>query len=207
MSSRLSVFGARVCRPLGVGLLSLTVATIAVTGAAASLTVTTVHLYTPYNGVGLAKGVRISKTVRGYCWTSSLSDARSDAFRCFVGNYIHDPCFANTPLSATAVVCPTAWPGTPVVRIRLTKPLPPNPATGDPTRRPPWAIQLANGRWCLFLDGATSVVAGMRINYGCVGGKVLLGIPRRSSPMWTIFFAGGFNATQYQAVRIRSAWW
>jgi hypothetical protein len=205
--SKSALLQAKVSRSLAFVLLSLAATNIAAPGATATLTKTTVHLYTPYNGAGIAKGVRISKTVRGYCWTSSLSDGRSDAFRCFVGNYIHDPCFANTPRSATAVVCPTAWPGSPVLRIKLTKPLPPNPARGDPTQRPPWALRLANGRWCLFLDGATSVIAGMRINYGCKGGKVLLGIPRRGSPTWTIFFAGGFNATQYQAVEIRSAWW
>jgi hypothetical protein len=30
----------------------------------------------------------------GYCYTGSLTIARSDAWRCFVGNYLYDPCFS-----------------------------------------------------------------------------------------------------------------
>ena len=49
----------------------------------------------------------------------------------------------------------------------------------------PWAVELANGERCGLLTGATAVVAGMRINYGCEGGGSIVGELDRSQPVWT----------------------
>jgi hypothetical protein len=49
----------------------------------------------------------------------------------------------------------------------------------------PWAIELANGDRCGLLTGATAVVAGMRINYGCEGGGSIVGELDRSAAVWT----------------------
>src|SRR6266404_6004163 len=138
---------------------------------------TTIHLYAPFNGGGMAAGVQIARTASGYCWIGSLADVRGDAFRCFVGNYIHDPCFANQIGFAHYVLCPLYSPGAQVLRINLTKKLPSNLGSGDPTRYPPWAVRTSNGEWCTIITGATDAVAGLRINYGCSGGGILLGRP------------------------------
>src|SRR5262249_48677240 len=150
---------------------------------------TTLHLFSPFGPSGLAPGVHVAKTVSGYCWTWSDTDWRSDAYRCFVGNYIYDPCFADAVSSAKFAVCPTSFPGSKVIRIRLTRKLPSPHKVSNPTRHPPWAVRLASGRWCEFLSGATSTIAGLRINYGCHGGGVLLGNAHRHSATWTIFYA------------------
>ena len=169
---------------------------------------TSIHLYAPFNGDAVASGIRIAKTVRGYCWTISLSDWRSDAYRCLVGNEIHDPCFANGIDPTGFVLCPLYLPTSKVLRIDLTKPLPAGHAGGDPTVHPPWALQLANGMWCEMLSGATGTIAGMRINYGCTDGhSTLIGNPRRGTPTWTIFAAKSDTASSYQPVAIRAAWW
>lgn len=169
---------------------------------------TTIHLYAPFNGGGIASGVRIAKTASGYCWTTSGVDARGDAFRCFVGNFIHDPCFADQTGFAHYVLCPLYTPGSKVLRINLTKQLPPNPANSDPTRYAPWAVRTTSGKWCTILSGATGQVAGMRINYGCTGGGTLIGNPRRSaSSPWTIFYAPGLKANQYRRITLASVWW
>jgi hypothetical protein len=165
------------------------------------------HLYAPFNGGAVAATVRVKKSAPGSCWTSSLSEARPDAFRCFVGNYIYDPCFANETISTNFVLCPLYTPMSRVLRINLTKPLPSNRGGGDPTRTTPWAIQLQSGKWCELITGATGEIAGMRINYGCTGGAILIGNPRRTSPNWTIFYAPSYKAGQYRPVVIRSAWW
>jgi hypothetical protein len=107
---------------------------------------TTIHLYAPFNGGGIAAGVRIARSASGYCWTSSLADARGDAYRCFVGNFIHDPCFADQTGFAHYVLCPLYSPGAKVLRINLTKKLPSNPVGGDPTRDRPWAIRTSSGK-------------------------------------------------------------
>ncbi len=66
---------------------------------------TTIHLYAPFNGGGIASGVRVAKSASGYCWENSLADNRADAFRCFVGNSIYDPCFADQTSFARYVLC------------------------------------------------------------------------------------------------------
>ena len=38
---------------------------------------------------------------------SSIADARSDAWRCFLGNELHDPCFSG---GAAFVLCPLGTP-------------------------------------------------------------------------------------------------
>jgi hypothetical protein len=181
--------------------------TTAALPAAQTQVLTSIHLYAPFNGGVIAARIRVGQTARGYCWTSSLADARSDAFRYFVGNYIHDPCFANEVGSSRFVLCPLYQPTSKVLRIDLTKPLPANHTSGNPTRYAPWAVQLASGKWCEFLTGVTGQTAGMRINYGCTGGGILIGNPQRGSPTWSIFYASSFKANQFQRVALRSAWW
>jgi hypothetical protein len=168
---------------------------------------TSIHLYAPFNGGSIARGIRVARTRAGYCWTTSSADARSDAYRCFVGNFIHDPCFANENGTARFVLCPLYTPTSKVLRINLTKPLPSSSGGGDPTRYPPWAVRTATGTWCEMLTGATGAIAGMRINYGCAGGGILIGNPHRSSPSWTIFYAAGYTASQFRSVQLASVWW
>jgi hypothetical protein len=168
---------------------------------------TSINLYSPFTiGGQIAAGVHIKQIVHGSCWTTSIADYRADAYRCFVGNEIHDPCFANAA-NAVFVLCPLYMPTSPVLRIDLTKRLPATTANGDPTRYSPWALQLINARWCEILSGATGLIAGMRINYGCVGGGTLLGNPRRGAATWTIFYTAGSTGHNFQAVPIRAAWW
>jgi hypothetical protein len=168
---------------------------------------TSIHLYAPFNGGSIARGIRVAGTRAGYCWTTSSADARSDAYRCFVGNFIHDPCFANEIGTARYVLCPLYTPTSKVLRINLTKRLPSSSGGGDPTRFPPWAVRTATGKWCELLTGATGAIAGMRINYGCTGGGILLGNPHRTSPNWTIFYAAGYRASQFRSVELVSVWW
>ncbi len=54
----------------------------------------------------------------------------------------------------------------------------------DPAAHP-WAVELVNGDRCGLLTGATSVVAGMRLNYGCEGGGYIVGELDRFQPTWT----------------------
>lgn len=168
---------------------------------------TSLHLYAPFSGGSVAAGIRIARTTSGYCWTTSIADARGDAFRCFVGNNIHDPCFADQTGSAHYVLCPLYTPAAKVLRINLTKKLPLNSASGDPTRYPPWALKTVSGKWCTRFTGATGNVAGMAMTYGCTGGGLLLGSPRRSTTTWKIFYASSYKAKQYRSIALRSAWW
>src|SRR5581483_4511783 len=114
--------------------------------------------------------VHITNTVRGSCFTGSGAIARADAWRCSVGHNLVDPCFAT---GAAQVLCPLDGP---VSGTGLLDNLPRNDlsnALGDQdagTRQLPWAIELDNGWKCLALTGATSVIAGKRLGYGCSNG-------------------------------------
>ena len=169
---------------------------------------TSLLLYTPLTGGGgVASGVHIAKTASGDCWTGSSLTRRTDAYRCMVVNLIHDPCFADESGSATFVLCPVSRPGSRVLKLKLTAPLPRNVSAPDPMRFAPWAVRLAGGRWCVALGGATAFIAGLRINYGCDGGGMLIGEPRRVSRTWTVLYGKGTKPSQFRAVPVAAAWW
>jgi hypothetical protein len=59
----------------------------------------------------------------------------------------------------------------------------------------------------MIVTGATGAIAGMRMNYECDSGGYLLGVPRRSSATWTIFFAKSYKSGQQTSIQLASAWW
>lgn len=125
------------------------------------------------------------------------------------GNEIEDPCFS-TNASASSVVCPDApWKDT-GIKIRLTKPLPHNYAdhTAPSVRSRPWALELYDGRQCLFASGASTVIEGRRLNYFCGASSRtgLWGFPDRHSEPWTILTAPFTAKRLTQRVTMRRAW-
>jgi hypothetical protein len=96
----------------------------------------------------------------GYCWTSSIASQRSDAYRCMVGNGIHDPCFTRSP---GEVACPTDVAANRGIIITLTKPL---PATS--VARTVWQMQLVSGAQCN--RGTGTVIPDFP--FYCTGGLV-----------------------------------
>jgi hypothetical protein len=143
---------------------------------------------------------------RGDCSTESFKSSRDDAWRCFVGGQILDPCFAN-PFSDGEVLCvqsPWAHEGA-LVRTKLDE--------ANHGARPggrPWTVVLASGKRCGFLSGGTAVgPGGHRLNYGCGRSPhagFLFGIPNRTRPTWTIRFARSVDSPTYRRVKIRTAW-
>lgn len=144
----------------------------------------------------------------GYCWTGSLATPRRDAWRCFEGNTILDPCFSSVDI-AGAVVCPNIGMIN-GVELNLTKPLPHHEANrARPSLRlQPWNIELTSSRYCRFATGGTEVVARQRLNYGCNGrgGAALWGYPSRHSQPWTILFAPYIATSLGRRASIRRAW-
>jgi hypothetical protein len=144
----------------------------------------------------------------GQCFTGSLTINRDDAWRCFVGNFLFDPCFSSA-LAPGRVVCPNSK-LTGGIEIRLTKALP--RSMGDHARPSlhdqPWNIQLTDGRHCLFSSGASNVVDGVRLNYFCdsSGAFGLWGFPTRKSEPWTILGAGSTAKHLHARRAIRRAW-
>ncbi|MEA2494936.1 MAG: eukaryotic-like serine/threonine-protein kinase [Thermoleophilaceae bacterium] len=160
--------------------------------------------FSPFNGAGELK---VSYNVRrrsGDCNSESFVDGRRDAWRCFVGNNILDPCF-ESPVEADVVACVES-PWTRSV-VRVSSVLDTRSRFQDQRGGPAWALVLRGGKRCVFASGATSAFHGRRLNYFCGRhGPYLFGAPDKSHATWRIRAA---KTPQPQSVywrRIRTAW-
>jgi hypothetical protein len=71
----------------------------------------------------------------------------------------------------------------------------------------PYEIRLRHGVRCGLSTGATGVIAGLRLNYGCTNGAWLLGSPNRNSPLWRILYLPSLKASHATSVPILVARW
>jgi hypothetical protein len=150
---------------------------------------TEVKLLTPFNAGRLGSSLSVISQGSGTCFArSAATPARPDAWRCTISNAIQDPCFENVMGNAKVLACAKAPWTADVTLLTLTAPLPENSASNTPLAESlPWALELAGGQHCTLFTGATAPVAGMRINYGCPGGVVVVGEVDRSQPVWRVF--------------------
>jgi hypothetical protein len=180
---QITEYGRAVHRPL-TALVTMAV-TVAV-AAPASAAATQAELFQPFAHGRPTVQVHHAS---GSCFSGSIASPRRDAWRCFVGNAIADPCFSSSSVHGV-VVCPDPSVRT-GVEIRLTKPLPHR--LGNHTRPSlrvrPWQLEISDGRACSALTGTSVALGGVRMNYGCQGGLGLWGAPRRSSQPWTMLAA------------------
>jgi hypothetical protein len=154
---------------------------------------TRVVVFEPWTRAGLAGGIRVAASVRGYCWGAAMAAPRPGAYRCMEHNEIFDPCFADRYASRGygVVACPDPGPAR-VLIMELTQPLPRSWPPATPAW--PWLITLAGGSRCFDQTGATLYTKGIgRLNYSCgtgsraYGAGSLWGDPRRGRP-WTILY-------------------
>jgi hypothetical protein len=181
--------------------------TLAVVSAASAAAPTKLQRWVGFRAGKIVPGIHAVQRGRGFCFTGSIADPRSDAWRCFLGNEIHDPCFSG---GGAFVLCPNGTPDSrDALELRLTKPLPHNQANppGNPTSRDPWVIVTAGGDYCYRLTGTSAIIAGKQVTYECAGASSLAGSPSRSRPAWTISLLPTVTSKRYVTVAIRSAWW
>jgi hypothetical protein len=166
-------------------------------GSNGTVDATQVIVYTPWTPDGhLSAGIHVSANVTGSCPGGSSVASRPDAYRCFAGNYIYDPCFAASqgfPNPARIVVCPYPAPNN-ITVIHLTRSLGGSYTDGSPeiavSASPTsivWLIILANGTQCYRVSGANHSSSGMLDNYDCNGGDSLYNDPQRTGLVWKIF--------------------
>jgi hypothetical protein len=169
---------------------------------------TQVKLLTPFGPAGLSVGMAVTEKVSGKCFAASAaSPSRPDAWRCSSGNGILDPCYQRILVADKQLACPVGgpWPAN-VVLLTLAQPLPSEPRKETSRAEAlPWAIELANGQRCTLFTGAMPPVAGMRINYGCPGGRQVVGDIDRSQPLWRVFFQGE-KSIALEQVDVAVAW-
>ncbi|HVA80585.1 MAG TPA: hypothetical protein VNF29_06645 [Candidatus Binataceae bacterium] len=133
----------------------------------------------------------------GSCWTSSIAAPRPGAWRCMIGNEIHDPCF-QVPPHRGQVVCDA----NPAAKqagfaLKLTKPLPESaaPASENPQ---PWIMQLADGSVCEPFTGTMPMVGGDAARWYCFDPAVAISNHARSRGLVTkIHHALVWSADRY----------
>jgi hypothetical protein len=154
---------------------------------------TRVVVFEPWTRAGLARGIRVAATVRGYCWGTAMAAPRPDAYRCMEHSEIFDPCFADRYASRGygVVACPDPGPAS-VALIELTQPLPRFWPPATPAW--PWLVILASGLRCYDQTGATLYTKGIgRLNYSCGTGSRAYGAGNlwggsRRGRTWTILY-------------------
>jgi len=180
-------------------------ALVAAATASAATTTTKTHIYQAFTSSG-KPAIKITKTVTGTCNGGSAAINRNDAWRCFAGNFVYDPCF-NSSKANGILVCPgNPW-STSAVELKLKGKLTLGNTKKPSTSGMPWAIETTTGLKCAIDTGATTVVQKQRLNYFCVKSKDgLWGSPSRKHEPWTIYIAPGTTTKLSTTVGIQTAW-
>lgn len=148
---------------------------------------TGVVIFSPWAHGQVRAGFTVASHAKGSCFTNALTTNRSDAWRCFIGNDIYDPCFSGVA-HAGVVACADDPFSRRVILLTLQKALPNGESPTTQMLQPkgePWGLRLTNGETCNFATGATDVAQGMRMNYECKGNDFIVGFANRSKPLWT----------------------
>lgn len=131
----------------------------AVPGEERSPTETQVTFFTPAVPSGPAR--------EGSCWTRSIAVDRPGAWRCRVGNEIHDPCFQLPPLEKEVVCDANPVLGKSGFVMKLTKRFPESKA--PPAQWPsPWILQLADGSICEPFTGTRPAINDEPAGWSCI---------------------------------------
>jgi hypothetical protein len=161
---------------------------------------TTTVAFSAYTPAG-ALAVKVQDVVRGQCWTASIAAPAADAYRCFQGNKILDPCFAPKHRSSPVQLACVDAPWDRAVMLQVTGRLP-APAPHSAAR--PWAIELANGVRCIASTGTVPAVGGVNLGFHCADGgdAALSGV--QGSMLAARYAAAG--ATTLTTTGVRTIW-
>ena len=108
----------------------------------------------------------------GSCWTRSIAADRPGAWRCTIGNGIHDPCFQVPPMENQVICDATPVLGKSGFVMKLTKALP--LVTEPPASSPsPWLLQLEDGSVCAPFTGTRPAVNNEPAEWSCIKPGVL----------------------------------
>jgi hypothetical protein len=142
-----------------------------------------VHVAPVGPGGTVAGGFRVTK-VAGQAACEPGSEAIGQAYRCFAGNAVYDPCWAEKAARPTVLCLPEPWSGS-ATRLSVSGPLgaiPPQPGgTSEP-----WGVELTGGQRCILLQGAHSAFDGQVIEYYCGPQLSLLRGLVRTAPLWHV---------------------
>jgi hypothetical protein len=157
------------------------------------------------------EGFTVARTAHGHCAPGSDS-VPGPTYRCFFGNYVVDPCWADNAVAGSLLCMTQPWAKS-LTRIDVdelegtTEPVPTSTSY-------PWGVELTTGEKCVAFQGAHGEYRRRVIDYGCNNvydhaGRVLLRGMHRSGPLWS-FDSAWWTGKQYQQrkrVGVRIAWY
>jgi hypothetical protein len=157
------------------------------------------------------EGRSVARTVHGHCELGSDA-VPGPTYRCFFGNFIEDPCWADAALPGSVLCMTQPW-STTLVRIYVDE-LEPTTYPVPKSLGYPWGVELTTGEKCIAFQGTHDAYRGRVVDYGCNaaylhGGRVLLRGMHRSRPLWS-FDSAWWTGTKYQPrkrVHVRIAWY
>lgn len=155
---------------------------------AAAATQTQTLIFMPWTTSALDHHFGIASKAKGSCWAHSRATSRPDAWRCSARDDVYDPCFEGLA-RADEVACAETPFSTSIVLIRLGKPLPASSksfARWLEHKGVPWGLRLAGGDKCVYVTGASYLIAGKRLNYACERSGWVAGVPDRAVGLWTV---------------------
>lgn len=163
--------------------LAASLAVLFIGAAQAATAPTTIVHFRVFTPTGKIVGVRMTRTLRGSCFSGSIGLPRPDAWRCMVGNEILDPCLESPKGPKAGLVCVFNNQG---IRLRLTKALPFKYRNRPEKTFFAWQLVLSTGDVCQRFTGtAAGVVQGQGLTYGCKSGGTTTD-PNRAKPRWAV---------------------
>ena len=154
------------------------------------------------------RGFRTIKTA-SHAGCEPGSEAIGRAYRCFAGNFLYDPCWAERGGTPAVLCLAFPWSVTDI-RLDLSAPLSAIPvAAGPAAPAEPWGLELAGGQRCVLLQGAHSVFDGRVIDYYCSPRLSLLRGLLESGAIWraaSVIVVAGKQALG-PSEQIKTAWY
>lgn len=146
---------------------------------------TLVEYAAPVDALGHPTGLPVGTQASASCESGSDSVGNVEVYRCFAGNGIYDPCWAD---SAGGVLCMASPWASSVVHLAVAA-VPPGVDVTSPNLDYPWGVELTSGSRCVAAQGAHDNFEGKVIDYGCTGGSpsglsLLRGVSRTTA-YWT----------------------
>jgi hypothetical protein len=141
-----------------------------------------VHV-SPVTSAGIAvRGYRVTSRAAGASCEPG-SEAIGQAYRCFAGNVVYDPCWPAKTASPAVLCVADPWLRT-AAELKVSSALGAIPATGSSAGEP-WGVQLASGQRCVLAQGAHNEFRGRVVDYYCTPGLALLRGLNRKPATWT----------------------
>lgn len=136
----------------------------------------------PVDSTGrLKSGYSVTSTQTGTSCVAG-SDTGANAYRCFSGHGVYDPCWLDTDDGTNHTVACISQPwSTQVTRITVPQFV---GTFGSPVTDAPLALQLSDGERCGALQGAHDAFNGRIIDFACDQRAVLRPL-HTQSPLWT----------------------